>query len=782
MKYLYLTLLSLCISLPLSAQNTGSIQGTVKTSDGDPAAHVNVTIEGSSRGDVADDEGRYRITHIKPGTYTLVVSFVGLETQTRSVEVKATENITVDFVLRENAQELETVVVQGTVEKGYTPEREVSSSLRIQTTTLETPQSILVINKDIIADQQIFTTTDITKNVSGVTSIYPYVNIYTDFNIRGTRAYTNRLRNGMPITASYGTLQEDMAYVESVEFIKGPAGFMLAQGEPGGMYNVVTKKPLNKNHVSAGFSTGSYGLFRATTDFGGRVNNKLFYRVNVVGQKSGTHLDYGVNNRLSFAPVIRYEFTDKTSLTAELNYDVAENNGSFTNLPSMNRKFLRRSFAIDDPVMDPVKLNNSVATINLQHHINDNWKLTAQAGFLSALQDGAMFFAGTWVGLIDDDGMLPRAYRYMVVKNSGTTGQFFLNGDVNTGSVNHKILIGIDGAMYEDKWKSADVYGVLPLDIHNPVYGLGVGIDTLVDESSLPWDWPSRTMYQAIAVQDNIQLNAWLQLTVGGRYTFHQYGYLEKMERTNKFTPRAALLIKPMENTSVYFLYDQSFIPQSGQSFEGDSFEPLTGNNLEVGVKREWFRNRLFTQLAAYSIIKNNALASDPQNPGFSIQRGQVKSKGVELDIAGSVNENLSVIANYAYTNAKITEDPNSEVVGTRENAPVHTINVWLKYKITKGMLNGFGAGIGGSYYKDQYGWTVKKNPDDPQMTYDFKSLNAALYYTTGGLSISVNIDNITDVYNIIFGGFDYNLGTNGEYDYISLPGRNVRLGVNYKF
>jgi iron complex outermembrane recepter protein len=104
-----------------------------------------------------------------------------------------------------------------------------------------------------------------------------------------------------------------------------------------------------------------------------------------------------------------------------------------------------------------------------------------------------------------------------------------------------------------------------------------------------------------------------------------------------------------------------------------------------------------------------------------------------------------------------------------------------LKYVVTSGKLKNVGLGLGGSYYKDQHGWTVKKTEDDPEVLFDYKSLNAAAYYTIHDLVLAFNIDNITDAFNF-YGGFNYNFGKNGEYDYIALPGRNWRLSLNYKF
>jgi iron complex outermembrane recepter protein len=665
MKPLRLSIsLLFCFLASISFAQKATIKGTVHTSDGQPAEMVNVGLKSTAKVTQVNGKGEFELSNVEPGKYTLIVFLIGLETKEQEIEVKAGETLLVpDITINETATKLEEAVVSG--RKGYKTD-EPSSSLRIQTPLLQTPQSILSINKSLIQDQQLFVITDVTRNVSGVTSIYPYVNIYTDLNIRGTRASSNKLRNGMPINAVYGTLQEDMSYVENVEFIKGPAGFMLAQGEPGGMYNVVTKKPLAQNHLSTSFVTGSYGLFRGSVDVGGPIGKKVFYRLNVMGQKSGTQLDYGINDRISIAPVLRYELNDKTALTFEYNMDFAWVNGTFANLPTHDQQFLTRNFAVDDPSMKGVQLANYYGTINLQHTISDHWKITAQIGNMNASQDGDMFYSGTWAGGIDSNNMLHRSYRYMAVKNHITAGQIYLNGNVTTGTINHKILVGFDGGTFDDKWKFGDVSDVLPMDINQPVYGLALGIDTLVDESALIWEWPSRTVWSAISVQDNIQLAKWLQLTLGGRYTYYQYGYLGPMENTGAFSPRAGLLFQPMENTSVYVLYDQAFLPQNGRTYNGERFDPLTGNNIELGIKREWFKKCLFTQLAIYNIIKNNVLTGDPEHPGFSIQRGQIQSKGIEFDAMGSISKNLHIIANYAYTDVKVTKDTDPAVVGQK--------------------------------------------------------------------------------------------------------------------
>lgn len=758
-------------------KQTGTVRGQVRSSDGQPAGLVTVGIRGQ-RSTQADEQGQFTLENIEAGTHTIIASYVGLQTQRQEVTVIPETTVNINLTFSENAHTLREVVVTDR-QNGYHLDIP-STSLRIQTPIMQTPQSIISVGKQLLADQQALTMTDVARNVSGVTSIFPYVGIYTDFNIRGTRASSNKLRNGMSTNGS-GSLQEDMSYVESVEFIKGPAGFMLAQGEPGGMYNVVTKKPLGYQHLSASFTTGSYGLYRSAVDLGGNIGDgkKLAYRLNAMKQFSGTHMDYGVNNRLSVAPVLQYSIDDNTTLTAEYNLDVAKVSGSFAQVSTRHQKFLRRSFTVEDPVADPMDLTTHYGYLNLQHRINDQWKLTAQVGSQYADQDGFVFYS---TADINAEGMLPRNYRYIARRSTIITGQVFVNGNMQTGKIGHKILLGVDGGVNNSKLKLVDVQNILPINVDNPVYGLAAGIDTLIDKSGLPWRSPGKILWQAVSLQDDIALTDWLQVTLGGRFTHYENGTTGTVMKDNVFTPRAGLTIQPFANTSIYVLYDQSFVAQTGTDFFGARFKPVTGNNFEVGLKREWFAKRLFTQLAAYNIVKNNALTGDPDHLNYNIQRGQIRTRGLELDIIGSVTENLNIMANYAYTDAEITKDTKPEVVGQRGQAPRHAYNLWAKYMINSGALNGLGLGLGGSYYEDQYGgWTTKKNPDDVEKLVDFKSLNAALYYKTGKLNFTLNVDNLTDEFNFL-GSFNYKKGTNGEWVYIALPGINWRLSVAYKF
>ena len=158
MKTFYLIVLFLTTSASIQAQTTGSISGTIKTSDGDPAEFVNVSLKGTAKGDVADKNGNYIINNISPGSYTLVASFVGLENQQQTIDVRAGEKILVDFTLKENSKELQVVVVSG-LRDSYKLDHP-SQSLRLNTPLLETPQNIQVVTREVLKDQQVISMSD----------------------------------------------------------------------------------------------------------------------------------------------------------------------------------------------------------------------------------------------------------------------------------------------------------------------------------------------------------------------------------------------------------------------------------------------------------------------------------------------------------------------------------------------------------------------------------------------------------------------------------------------
>ncbi|PSR56946.1 hypothetical protein AHMF7605_27350 [Adhaeribacter arboris] len=236
-----------------------------------------------------------------------------------------------DFFLKENPDQLEEIVISGS-RNNYKIDA-LSSSLRINTPLLETPQIIQVVINDVLRDQQVISRRDgVIRNVSGAYRLEHWADLYTNIVARGLQMQA--FRNGFNAVNSYwGPFTEDISFVDHIEFVKGPAGFMLSNGDPSSLYNVVTKKPTGRSTGEVAFTVGSFDLYRTSLDLDNRLSKdgRILYRLNLAAQNRKSHRPHEYNDRYVIAPVISYQLDDKTKLTAEYTYQRANmsNVGSF---------------------------------------------------------------------------------------------------------------------------------------------------------------------------------------------------------------------------------------------------------------------------------------------------------------------------------------------------------------------------------------------------------------------------------------------------------------------
>ena len=301
LRFLCFTLLSTSVSL-LHAQ-TGSVKGFVYTSDSIPAAFVNVVLRSTNQGSTTDEQGFFEINNVTTGAHTLLVSHVGLQRVAQSITVTDGEATLVpNIILRANQAELREVVVRGTRGDDYVATLP-SASLRLPGPLIETPQNIQVITREVLEDQQALDMLEaVTRNVSGAQMIEHW-GTFARVNMRGFKIPA--FRNGFNVELPWGPLTEDMAIVERIEFVKGPAGFMLSSGEPGGLYNVVTKKPQVNQVNEVSLTVGSFNTLRSTLDMGGQ--HWRWQPVAVSPQSHGVYPRFSPGLRIQ-QPVYRSSF------------------------------------------------------------------------------------------------------------------------------------------------------------------------------------------------------------------------------------------------------------------------------------------------------------------------------------------------------------------------------------------------------------------------------------------------------------------------------------------
>lgn len=780
-------LLILCLALisvntAFGQQQKAAIKGTVYTSGDKAAEGVTITLKGKNKTTITDNDGAFELKNIMDGNYTLIVSLIGNNDVQKEVTVKNNKTTTVDITLTLSNNELNQVVILSN--KSAFKTNRISSSLRLQSPIIEIPQNIQVITGKLINDQQIFNMLEgVTRNVSGATRVEHWDN-YANITMRGSQVAA--FRNGMNMSSTWGPLTEDMSMVERIEFVKGPAGFMLANGNPSGFYNVVTKKPSGRTKGEATFTLGSFDMYRGTLDFDGKLTNngKLLYRINVMGEKKGSYRDFDFNDRYSFAPVLKYLVSDKTAITLEYTQQFSKVNAVGANYLFSHRGYadLPRTATTSEANLDPTKMTERNILAIVEHKISDNWKFTAQSSYLNYQQEGMSL----WPSGFDttNDAILKRAGGIWDILGKIYVGQAYVNGEAQTGTVSHKILSGIDlsdKTFYHD-WMQ---YFTMPdLDIYNPVHGTLAASPTFDRSQSLEDRGVKyQNNYKAFYVQDELGfLDNTLRLTLAGRYTILNSGnYYSGDSKNTRFTPRVGLSYSIDKNTAAYFVNDQSFNENYGADWQGNSFKPETGGNIELGVKRDWLNGKWNSVVSVYQITKNNVLTADPEHSTtamqYSRESGQQKTKGFELDVRGEIFKNLDLILNYAFTEGKTTKDSDESIIGKQvAGTTKHIQNAWLNYKIDRGTLNGLGFSLGYQYQVKRAPWFI--STDNTTMLPDYFRLDGGISYQKNKISVNLVVNNILNKYLYSGGYYTYS----DMYYWQAEAGTNARVTVAYKF
>jgi iron complex outermembrane recepter protein len=779
-------LLSFYIFANDPSEGTGVIKGKVTTSDGKSAAEVTVLIKATPKGTTTDEQGIFEFRKLHAGDYTLQISYLGFETIEHTVSVRDNRVSETSIQLRISNKELASVIITSNKKfrTGW-----LSPSLRLTSPIIETPQNIQVITKGIITDQQSFDMLEgIQRNVSGAQKLEHWDN-YARINMRGSNL--TAFRNGMNVQMPWGPLTEDVSMVDRIEFVKGPAGFMLANGEPGGFYNVVTKKPSGNNKGEVSFSLGSFNLFRTTLDLDGKLSNngKLLYRFNLMGQLKNSHRDNEFNNRYSVVPVLKYLVDDKTAFTLEYTHQFSQMSAIGSNYAFSKVKYgdLPRNFSTAEANLDPANINDNTIQTMLEHRFGDDWKFTTQVGFLKYDMVGQSI----WPRSISasNDSLMQRGVSIWDALALNKTGQMFLNGNLRSRAVTHKLLFGIDMGSkdYYADWSQAAIFGDSNFNIYKPVYG------TVYPDQMPKWNRSQsirergvhyNNAFSSLYVQDEMEFfNNKLRVTLAGRYTNNKnVDAYSGTTDDSRFTPRVGVSYSIDKSMAAYFVYDESFVANYGTDWQGKSFNPLIGVNLEAGIKKDWFNGRWSSTVSAYQIKRNNVLTTDLEHPDlitgqFTYQRqtGQQETKGVEADVKGELSRNLEAVINYAFTEARVTKDADPKVVGNMvAGATKHIQNTWLSYKVKDGKLSGLRFSLGYQYQAGRSSWYVFDNSENSLP--DYFRLDGGVSYQTAKFDLTFNVNNITNKY--LYSGAPY--GT--MFYWQTEPGVNSRLSVFYKF
>jgi iron complex outermembrane receptor protein len=787
----------LCVFLflvsPLFSQNStnnfGVIKGIVTTSDDKPAALVTIQLKATKKVTLTNENGEFLFANVSPGKYEVEVTSVGYSKIVQAVILEADKTANINFQLTENAAQLAEVLVS-TNRKSYIAAK-ASTSLRLNADLIEIPQNITVATKQTLTDMGLLTKSEIFRISSAITKSYGD-ELDLTFQIRGINSTYGTYRNGVggPL---WWNAQEDAAMIERMEFVKGPAGFMLSNAEPGGLINVVTKQPTHQRITEVGFGVGSWNLMRIHLDLGGefKKDSQLTFRLNAGVQKKNEYYHFGDFYRYWICPVLKYDFNENTSLTLEHNYVKAAALANPQHSITINGKFnsLPIAFAIVDPNLEKFWAADVYTRAHLKHKINDNWTFNAQAAYMTTDWDGTTMYP---YGISPTKDTIYRFLEFSDWSGKLVNTQLFADGKFYTGrNAEHKVLIGID---YGDGSQGSTIkstYGEnkYPLAINNPTYYLPK--DTLKLNDANNFSWLATNKWQALYIQDHLKLFDKVIVTLAGRFTHLITGQdfnnppsdPDYEISDNKFTPRVGLTYMFSPNISAYIMHDESFLAQRGAIFGGSRLPPLTGSNNEIGVKALLFKKQLSITASVYDIKKNEVGTADPDpaHQSFYLKTGQIRSTGLDIDIAGRVNSNFYININYAYVNPRISKDEDKTLIGLQTFGTCKNLaNVWLKYQINDGVFRGLGFGAG-FQYTDKRSAIIPgfSSSDGNKYLPAYMLFDAALSYTTGNFSINLNAYNLANTRYATGGGWR----PDPVNEFIYYPGkpRNFRLQTTFR-
>ncbi|MGF1519732.1 MAG: TonB-dependent siderophore receptor [Nodosilinea sp.] len=631
--------------------------------------------------------------------------------------------------------------VTGEGDEGYAP-RNSSTATRTDTPLRDIPQSIQVIPRQVIEDQQVIRLDEAVRNVSGVTQGDGFAGTLDRFTIRGFSQFSS-LRNGF-LEENIGF--RDPANIERIEVLKGPASVLYGSLEPGGIISVITEQPLAEPRYSGELLVGNDAFIRSAIDLTGPLSSddSLGYRLNVAYETSEGFrgFDQGVE-RIFVAPVLAWQISDATRLVVDLEYLQDE------------RPFDSGPVAIGDRVAD-LPRNRVLGELNdvreveefrvgylFEHQFNENLRL--RNGF--RYNSGDSFdLAFRPVTLDEETGILSRNVRSNDDYLENYAAQTNLIGEFSTGSIDHTLLLGFDFNRRTNIGTQRRLpLGTTPsINIFAPEYGL-IATPDLSELTNVVRDGSDRTDTFGFYVQDQIEILDNLNLLVGGRFDIveqqsftHDTG--ESSGRSDAaFSPRIGILYQPIEPISLYASYSRSFAPNFGTAANGSFLEPERGTQYEISMRGE-ITNNLAVTLAAYEVTKTNIATTDPNNDAFSISAGEQRSRGIELDVLGQILPGWNIIAAYTYADAQVTESNDFELGNLVQNVPRNSASLWTTYEIQSGTLEGLGFGLGLFYVGERQGDLENSFRLDSYLRTD-----AALYYRRDHWRAALNVKNLFD-------------------------------------
>lgn len=620
--------------------------------------------------------------------------------------------------------------------QGYRAKRS-SSATRTDTPISEIPQAISVVPAQVLDDlgsSRIDRALDFAGGVSRQNNFGGLT--FLNYSVRGFT--TGELyRNGFAINrGSYSS--PDASAIERLEVLKGPAAALYGRGDPGGLVNIVTKRPQLEPFTQFKASAGRWDRYRSSLDVNTPLNEDgtLLSRVNLAVEDNGSFRDHVGNQRQIINPTFSWQLSPDTLLMIDSEFSRTDSVFD-RGIPAVDGKMgsVKRSTFLGEPNDGKIRNDNQLLQVSLEHYLNDAWKLRLASHYSQGTLDGNSSEPSRLIG-----DQVTRFYRERSFEWNDSITQAELHGQFELAGWQHHTLLGLEYENYRNSQKyPQSVTGLgYGQDIYNPIYGQPK--PPIVN----PNDFHEHTESYALNLQDQISFNDRWSGLLGVRLERFEQTALNRSSRVSNeqskdvATPRAGVLYQLTPEVGVFANASMSFKPNAIGA-QGQVFKPEKGLGYETGLKLDLLDSRLGATVALFHIDKENVLTADPDNPGDSIAAGKARSQGLDLQVSGQLTDALRVIGAYAYIDAEVTKDNSipegSDLLGIARNSA----SLMSVYQFQGGSLQGSELGAAVNYVGDRSGQTGSNFELPAYTTVDL----LARWQATKDLNLGLNLNNL---------------------------------------
>ncbi|QGU09506.1 ferrichrome porin FhuA [Leclercia sp. J807] len=655
--------------------------------------------------------------------------------------------------------------------------RQSATGTKTDTSIEKVPQSISVVTAEEMALHQprsvkeaLSYTPGVAVGTRGASNTYDYL-IIRGFAADGQSQ--NNYLDGMKMQGNfYNDAVIDPYMIERAEVMRGPTSVLYGKSSPGGLLNMVSKRPLTEPLKEVQFKVGTDSLFQTGFDFSDALDDDdvYSYRLTGLARSNNAQQERAEEQRYTIAPSFSWRPSDKTNFTFLSYFQNEPETGYYGWLPKEgtvdplpNGDRLPTDFN-EGAKNNTYSRNQKMVGYSFDHEFNDTFTVRQNLRFAeNKTSQNSVYGYGVCsdaansgnalcnaLSPADKGHYLARKYVVDDEKLQNFTVDTQLQSKFATGDVDHILLTGVDYMRMRNDinaWFGYD--GSVPLlDLYNPVYS-NFDFGSKNPDNSGPYQLLNKQQQTGLYVQDQAQWNKVL-VTLGGRYDWAEQDSFNRVTGTtasrddNQFTWRGGVNYLFDNGVTPYFSYSESFEPSSQSDAQGKPFAPSKGKQYEVGVKYVPSDRPIVLTGALYQLTKTNNLMADPAGSFFSVEGGEIRARGVEIEAKAALSASVNVVGSYTYTDVEYTTDTNYKG-NTPAQVPEHMASLWGDYTFYDGALSGLTLGTGGRFSSSSYG-----DPANSFKVGSYAVMDALVRYDLArfgmaGSNVALHVNNLLD-------------------------------------